>query len=120
LGKSITRGVQSHVRNIIEHLIKLEHSPATQPREDWRDSIESARAEIEALLEESPSLKPRVADIIRSETPRAAKVAIAKLKSRHELDASLERMFRTKSYLDLFSYTSEQILGDWFPPEPKT
>ena len=26
---------------------------------------------------------------------------------------------RSTTYLDLFIYTPEQILGDWFPPEPE-
>jgi hypothetical protein len=118
LSKSIKRAVHSHVRNIIEHLIKLEHSPALQPRENWRESIQNARIEVEVLLDESPSLKPQVAGIIRDETPRGAKLAIGKLERRSELSPSLADMLKAKSYLELFAYTPDQILGDWFPAEP--
>jgi hypothetical protein len=118
LGKSIRRSVHSHIRNIIEHLIKLEHSPARLPRENWRESIQNARTEIDVLLEDSPSLKPQVEDIITRETLRGAKLAIGKLERGGELNSSLSEMLKTKSYLELFPYTEEQILGDWFPPEP--
>jgi len=118
LSKSIKRGIHSHIRNIVEHLIKLEHSPAAPPRSGWRESIEHARVEIEALLDESPSLNPQLDQFIREEIPRAAKLAIKRLEGRGELTPALQQQLKAKSYLDLFSYTPDQILGDWFPPEP--
>ena len=120
LSKSIKRAVHSHIRNIIEHLIKLEHSPARQPRENWRETIQNARIEVEVLLDDSPSLKPRLGGIIGSETPRGAKLAIGKLQRRGELSSSLVEMLKAKSYLELFAYTEDQIVGDWLPPDPET
>ncbi|HTW51967.1 MAG TPA: DUF29 domain-containing protein [Stellaceae bacterium] len=119
LSKSIKRGVHSQVRKVIEHLIKLEYSPAQRPRNSWLESIAYARVEIDAALEESPSLKPQLEQIIREEIPRAARPAISRLERRGEVPDRLGTTLKTKSYLDLFSYTPEQILGDWFPPEPK-
>jgi hypothetical protein len=119
LGKSRKRELHSHIRNIIEHLIKLGHSPAKAPRSGWRESIERARVEIDALLEENPSLKPRVDEFIREEIPRGVKLAIASLDAHGELSNTLRQALRAKSYLDLFSYTPDQVLGDWFPPEPQ-
>ena len=119
LSKSIKRAVHSHLRNIIEHLIKLEYSPARQPRENWRESIQNARIEVEVLLDDSPSLKPRLGGIIRSETPRGAKLAIGKLERRGELSSSLAELLKAKSYLELFAYTPDQIVGDWFPTDPE-
>ena len=119
LSKSIKRAVHSHIRNIIEHLIKLEHSPTRQPRENWRETIQNARIEVEVLLDDSPSLKPRLGGIIGSETPRGAKLAIGKLQRRGELSSSLVEMLKAKSYLELFAYTEDQIVGDWLPPDPE-
>jgi hypothetical protein len=119
LSKSIKRGVHSQVRNVIEHLIKLQHSPAQRPRQGWLESIANARVEIDAALDESPSLKPQLEQIIREEIPRAAKLAIARLTRRGEVPGQLGTALKTKSYLDLITYTKDQILGDWFPPEPK-
>ncbi len=47
LGRSDLNTVRSQVRRIIEHLLKLEHSPASEPRIDWRSSVAQARDEIE-------------------------------------------------------------------------
>src|SRR3546814_1610136 len=41
LGKSERNTLRSHLRRIIEHCLKLEWSPATDPRGSWRLSIRS-------------------------------------------------------------------------------
>ena len=46
VGSERRDAVRSQVRRIIEHLLKLEHSRARDPRGGWRDSILDARAEI--------------------------------------------------------------------------
>src|SRR5918995_5795462 len=43
LGRSDLNTVRSQVRRIIEHLLKLEHSPAVEPRFGWQDSVIDAR-----------------------------------------------------------------------------
>ncbi|HZK92220.1 MAG TPA: DUF29 domain-containing protein [Stellaceae bacterium] len=118
LAKSERRSLHSHIRRIIEHLIKLEHSPADRPHRRWRQSIRNARVEAEDRLAESPSLKPELAQIIAQETERGARLAIAALDERNELSRSLQQILKAQSYQESFSYTAEQILGDWFPPEP--
>jgi beta-glucosidase-like glycosyl hydrolase len=45
LGKSVRRELQSQIRRIVRHLLKLEHSPAKVPRRAWAESIVDARAE---------------------------------------------------------------------------
>src|ERR687898_2734191 len=47
LGESLYRSVRSSVRTIIEHLLKLEHSPAAEPRGLWLDTIHAQRADLE-------------------------------------------------------------------------
>jgi hypothetical protein len=120
LGKSRRHELHSRIRTVVEHLVKLEYSPAVLPRNDWRDSIQHARIEIDALLEESPSLRPRLDGIISTEIPRGAKLAIRSLEDHQELASSLQQDLKAKSYLELFAYTPDQILGDWFPDEPKS
>src|SRR5690242_20563780 len=56
LGTSQRSALRSQLRRIIWHLAKLEHSPANEPRRGWIETIGDARAEIEDLLETSPSL----------------------------------------------------------------
>ena len=46
LGEERRNAVRSHLRRIIEHCLKLEHSPAVEPHADWKGSIVNARSEI--------------------------------------------------------------------------
>jgi hypothetical protein len=99
LGISQRSVLRSQIRRIIRYLIKLEHSRAMEPRRGWVESIGDARAEIEDLLEISPSLK-------------AIELAIRDLRGHDEIqDADLPRLRGA-------SHTAERILGDWFPEEP--
>src|SRR5919198_129180 len=43
LGKSERDAVRSQIRRIIEHLLKLACSPATQSRYDWMETLVDAR-----------------------------------------------------------------------------
>ena len=117
LARSERRELASRMSTIIEHLVKLGHSPANDPRGGWRETIRRERIEIERLLEDSPSLGQEVPELAKKEIKRAAETAIAALGERNELSPSLQQTLWAKS-LDLFSYTPDQILGDWFPPEP--
>lgn len=98
--------VISNASVIIEHLLKLQHSPAQDPRRGWADSIIEHRDRLEAGL--TPLL-------------------------RIELGQELERLFartrrRTEKRLRLYGenaaadalpvscpYSLEQVLDDWWP-----
>jgi hypothetical protein len=43
LGKSERDAVRSQIRRIVEHFLKLAHSPVEAPRSDWLDTIDDAR-----------------------------------------------------------------------------
>jgi hypothetical protein len=58
LGRSELNTVRSQVRRIVEHLLKLEYSPAQEPRADWRHSLNQARDEVEDHL--TASMRPDV------------------------------------------------------------
>lgn len=65
LGKSDRRQLKSRVTEIIEHKLKLYllHGIDREPNErGWNLSIKTQRSGIEDLIQESPSLKPRLAD----------------------------------------------------------
>ena len=55
LGRSDWRAARSRVQRVIEHLLKLEFSPAREPRSDWLASIDQARDELADLL--TPALR---------------------------------------------------------------
>ena len=55
LGGALERSVRSRARTIIEHFLKLEHSPAQDPRLGWRDTIRMQRSEL--LNDLTPTLR---------------------------------------------------------------
>src|SRR5271165_1979740 len=61
LGKTVARELATRVSTILIHLIKLEASPAAEPRIGWRKTIREQRDEIDLLLEDAPSLRPTIA-----------------------------------------------------------
>jgi hypothetical protein len=113
LAKSYRLSLKSHIRRIVQHLTKLAHSPAADPRHGWRRSTLLARQEIADILEESPSLKRDVEQLCKSVIPSGIELAIAGLREHDEINPMSERIIRRTTY------TSDQILGDWFPQEPK-
>jgi len=119
LGRSDRRGLASRIATVIEHFVKLACSPAREPRQGWRQTIRRERIEIELVLKDSPSLQREVPEIASSVAGGAIELALEEMDARRELSRSLQQALKVKKYLDLFIYTQEQILGDWFPPEPK-
>jgi hypothetical protein len=113
LGRSEKRELRSQISRVIHHLIKLEYSVAKDPRRGWFETIIQARREIELVLETSPSLSNEIDNMIPSEMRRGAKSAAYDLEKYGELTPTLLVKIRATAY------TPEQILGDWFPPEPK-
>ena len=47
LGRSERHALASHIALVIEHLLNLQASPATEPARGWRDTIRRARREID-------------------------------------------------------------------------
>jgi hypothetical protein len=86
LGRSDKRGVESRIAQIIVHLWKLACSPATEPRQLWKYETDLQRLELDRLLEESPSLRARVAEFVSSEMKRAEKQARISLSQHGEFD----------------------------------
>jgi hypothetical protein len=112
LGISQLRELKSRIRRVIEHLLKLENSRAADPRRGWIESINDARVEIEAVIEDSPSLRSEISAAIAAEMKRASRKAIRDLEKYGDLEpAILVRIGNS-------AYTEDQILDDWFPAEP--
>jgi hypothetical protein len=106
LGGSLYRSVRSRMRTIIEHLLKLERSPAAEPRGLWRDTIHAQRADLEDDL--TASLRRR----LRAELPKQylrARAAAARSLRRHGESAAADALPET------CPYTLDQIAGDWLP-----
>jgi Domain of unknown function DUF29 len=106
LGCSLYRSVRSRIRTIIEHLLKLQHSPAAEPRGLWLDTVHAQRADLEDDL--TASLRRR----LRSELPKQyarARAAAARSLRRYGESAAADALPET------CPYTLDQIAGDWLP-----
>jgi hypothetical protein len=112
-GKSARRELQSQIRWIVRHLREPQHSPAKEPRRGWKESIVDARAEIEDLLEVSPSLRTVLDRDVERQTQRGVNLVLRDLGRQQEIDPA------TTARLRATSSTEEQILSDWFPDEPR-
>jgi hypothetical protein len=106
LAKSERSTLASHIRTVIEHLARLDVSPATDPRNGWIETIIRTRDNIQDVLKSSPSLKPSINAVIADERPRALRLVGRVLTLYGETP---------RVPLDLLCYSEDQVLGDWFP-----
>jgi hypothetical protein len=109
LGRSQRHELRGRIAVILEHLLKLEYSPAKDPRRGWIDTVARERSIIELLLEDSPSLQGAIPGMVTSETRRSIRNAIRAL-IRHG-EGSPEDI----AHLTEARFTEEQVLGNWFP-----
>lgn len=111
LGKSDARELRRSLTTIIEHLLKLQHSPAEEPRAGWVGAVARERAEVETLMEESPSLRARLGAILPRANQAAARAVGSELAARRELGPAEARSLGTPEL------TPDQVLGEWFPSD---
>jgi hypothetical protein len=109
LGRSDRRELRSRIASIIEHLLKLEHSSAREPREGWRNTVDRSRREAKLILKESPSLQHDVPELLDEAFANFAEFALRDLIGRGELDKSRQEEILARPY------TEDQVLGGWFP-----
>ena len=112
LGRSDRRELGNRIETVIEHLSKLEFSPATAPRAGWEDTIIRSRQKIRTILRESPSLRGAVPELVRESTDDALELARKAMARHGEIVAAV-----TARFCDRF-YTQDQILDDWWPETP--
>jgi hypothetical protein len=106
MGQAQRRELASRIAAILLHLMKLQASPATEPRAGWRDTILEQRDELTRLLLAAPSLRGRISAVIATELPaarRRARVALAAYNETPGID------------LDTVSYSTDDVLGDRLP-----
>ena len=74
MGNERREALQSLLRNILAHLLKLEYSAATNPRAGWVEEVLEFRAQAETKLEDTPSLKHYADDLYLKAWPQARKM----------------------------------------------
>ncbi|WP_375458482.1 DUF29 domain-containing protein [uncultured Enterovirga sp.] len=111
LGKSQRSELASRTRTLVEHLLKLACSAATEPRHGWRETIRRTRDEVEDLLETSPSLlreRGAILERVRSKTARNVAQSLEDLG---------ESAAGVKARLHGGDFSVDQVFGDWMPDD---
>lgn len=109
VGRSQRIALASHVRVVLEHLMKLEASPATEPRRGWRGTVRRARLDIKELLDDSPSLRRTVGAIIARQLPDVREIVAEALADHSETP---------RVAVAGLSYDADAVLGGFFPADP--
>ena len=102
MGASNRRSLGSFLDLVIMHLLKWRYQPERRSN-SWKSSIRKGRHAIERLLEESPSLKPRLSVMVTAEYRRARS------------EAADETGLPLTTFPDQCPFTVEQITGDYWP-----
>lgn len=72
-GRSQVTEARNRRLRIVEHLSKLHCSPSSDPRHGRAEAVRQQRAELVSLLEDSPSLAPRLPELLEQICARAAR-----------------------------------------------
>jgi hypothetical protein len=102
MGKSGQRAVESYLRNILLHLLKWQYQPERRGN-SWRLSIRDGRHQVAKRLRESPSLKPKIADMVTDEYPLVREYA------------ANETGLPLVTFPEQCPLTVEEITGDYWP-----
>ena len=110
LGREPAHAILSHMTRIIQHLLKLQHSPAADPRNHWKKEVRRFRVSLLNRAESNPALAARMEQFVE----RAYRYG--------RLEASIDLADDGLSLADLpetCPYTIDQIRAfDWFPSSP--
>lgn len=108
LGRSDLRRVKSQLRRIMEHLLKLQFSPAAELRQGWRETVLEARQDIDDYL--TSSMRPEIeAELERDYAKARAKTVLA-LERHGEGDAAADLPVDPPYAL------AELLDPEWWPP----
>ena len=106
LAGAMGRSVRNRTITIMVHLLKLQYSPATDPRLAWRETVRTQRTRL--LTDLTPALRRDVAGELSDIYIRARHDAEGSLRDHGEHDAA-------DALPATCPYTLDQVTGDWLP-----
>ena len=107
LGSEQQWAVESQLERVIEHLLKLEHSPSRKARRQWMISVVDARGEIERRL--TATIRREVEPSLPDRYRRARRKAELSLLDHGETDGA-------RALPDACPYALDELLADeWWP-----
>lgn len=105
LGARDHRELRRRLQRLVTHLLKWQYQPAgRQTGQSWRSTIRTQRDEIAALLEQSPSLRRTVIEVLDGRYHRARE------------NASDQTRLPMATFPKACPWTPEQVLDDDFWP----
>lgn len=107
MGREQKMALQSLMRMILVHLLKLDLSPAHGPQAKWIEEVLEFRAQAESRLDDTPSLAHYADELFRKAWPQARRIA----------QKSFEAHGETAELPAECPYTLEQVLDPDFLPE---
>lgn len=114
LGKSVRLELRHRLSTIIEHLLKLRYSPATEPSFGLRSTIRRTRDHIDEVLGENPSLRPQLSRMIEEIGVKTARRVARDLAERGEIDRAVYKLIESTGF------SEADVLDDWFPEPAAT
>ncbi|HMR32684.1 MAG TPA: DUF29 domain-containing protein [Geminicoccaceae bacterium] len=103
MGKSIGREFVSRLAVLLAHLAKWRWQPGLRGR-SWTLTIRSQRHELSALLEDNPSLRPQLSELLRKAWKRGRE------------QAAIETGLSLTVFPDTCPFALDQVLSqDWLP-----
>jgi len=109
LARSERHALDSHLETLFEHLLKLEFSPAADPRPGWKETATRSRNLIRRVLRDNPSLRPVLASAAAEAFADGRRVAARALERHGEDAAALAAVGPDHHPLD------RVLDDDWFP-----
>ena len=107
MGKSERRALRSQLARLLAHLLKWCYQPERRRSSEhsWRATIEHARDSVDELVEENPSLKPQLKELLQA----AYRDALAEVVGQTNLPK--------KRFPPASPWSVEQVLDQDFWPE---
>lgn len=103
MGRSEKRELTNRLTVLLAHLLKWQHQPNLRSR-SWELTMAEQREQVDEVLDENPSLRGQLPEII----VRAYRYA--------RIDASRETGREIKTFPDRCPYSIQQLLNvDWLP-----
>ncbi len=102
MGNSNRWALESFLSNVIMHLLKWKYQPERRCT-SWKMTIRNGRIQIEKRLKNSPSLRPKVPEMIAGEYLPARE------------DAADETGLPLTTFPEQCEFSVEEITGDYWP-----
>jgi hypothetical protein len=110
LGRSERYSIESQMVRALEHLLKLQHAVETLRRNNargWQLTIKDARLVMRQLLDQNPSLRPQLKEMLQFAYQRARLAALRKAR------------LPDQAIPESCPWAVEQVMDDRFLPEPQ-